>query len=336
MLYRTTGEGGSLRSPGRLAALARGGGLATLARAAPPPCPAFGGARGGCGPRTPWSWAGAPAPLRGPPGPVAPPPAGLPWCARPWPPSPPLGRCGPCPAALPPARACSRRGPWPLRGRWPRPGPLRSLGVAAGGAAAYRRAACARRRGAAAPPAGAAAAAPVPAAGGLAPPPAAVPGSGVWAGGLLSLAAPCRGRCAPAASRPAPPPRRAGAPSAAPCRAARLSPWAAAPPPSGGRLGRLRRPFSPPPPPGVGIIRPSACRQGLRKWPIRATLDSGPLARSVLINGARLPCGIIFVSPRKWLTSSNGCAIIGGARETPNRRHFGARCPRRLGAFLFF
>ena len=131
MLYRTTGEGGSLRSPGRLAALAwearcarPRGGLATLARAAPPPCPAFGGARGGCGPRTPWSWAGAPAPLRGPPGPVAPPPAGLPWCARPWPPSPPLGRCGPCPAALPPARACSRRGPWPLRGRWPRPGPL--------------------------------------------------------------------------------------------------------------------------------------------------------------------------------------------------------------------
>ena len=172
--------------------------------------------------------------------------------------------------------------------------------------------------------------------GGLAPPPAAVPGSGVLAGGLLSLAAPCRGRCAPAASRPAPPPRRAGSPSAAPCRAARLSPWAAAPPPSGGRLGRLRRPFSPPPPPGVGIIRPSACRQGLRKWPIRATLDSGPLARSVLINGARLPCGIIFVSPRKWLTSSNGCAIIGGARETPNRRHFGAHRPRRLGAFLFF
>ena len=99
MLYRTTGEGrlaalarearcarpgGSLRSPGRLATLAREArcarpreGLATLARAAPPPCPAFGGARGGCGPRTPWSWAGAPAPLRGPPGPVAPPPAGL-------------------------------------------------------------------------------------------------------------------------------------------------------------------------------------------------------------------------------------------------------------------
>lgn len=239
-------------------------------------------------------------------------------------------------------RPCLRLGlapggaPGPCRGRWPRPGPLRSLWVAAGVAAAYRRAACARRGGAAAPPAGAAAAAPVPAAGGLAPPPAAVPGSGVWAGGLLSLAAPCRGRCAPAAARPAPPPRRAGASSAAPCRAARLSPWAAAPPPSGGRLGRLRRPFSPPPPPSVGIIRPSACRQGLRKWPIRATLDSGPLARSVLINGARLPCGIIFMSPRKWLTSSNDCAIIGGARETPNRRHFGAHCPRRLGAFLFF
>ena len=137
-------------------------------------------------------------------------------------------------------------------------------------------------------------------------------------------------------TRPAPPPRRAGSPSAAPCRAARLSPWAAAPPPSGGRLGRLRRPFSPPPPPGVGIIRPSACRQGLRKWPIRATLDGGPLARSVLINGARLPCGIIFVSPRKWLTSSNGCAIIGGARETPNRRHFGAQMTVTAGGLSLF
>lgn len=108
MLYRTDcGGRGSLRSP----------------QAAAAACPAYGGARGGCGPRTPWSWAGAPAPLRGPPGPVAPPPAGLLWCARPWPPSPPLGRCGPCPAALPPARACSRRGPWPLSGPLAPPGP---------------------------------------------------------------------------------------------------------------------------------------------------------------------------------------------------------------------
>lgn len=174
MLYRTACEGrGSLRSP----------------PAATAACPAYGGACGGCGPRTPWSWAGAPAPLRGPPGPVAPPPAGLLWCARPWPPSPPLGRCGPCPAALPPARACSRRGPWPLWGRWPRPGPLRSLGVAPGVAAAYRRAACARRGGAAASPGGGRCGGPGP--GGRRPRPAARFGPRLRGLGRVALVA-CR------------------------------------------------------------------------------------------------------------------------------------------------
>ena len=322
MLYRTDcGGRGSLRSP----------------QAAAAACPAYGGARGGCGPRTPWSWAGAPAPLRGPPGPVAPPPAGLLWYARPWPPSPPLGRCGPCPAALPPARARSRRGPWPLRGRWPRPGPLRSLWVAAGVARPIGGPPAPVGAAPGLPPAGPAAAWPVPGGGGYTSPPPRPPPRGVWPPGLLSLAAPWRVRCAPAARAAAPrPSSRRGPPARGPVGRPGYRPGPPRLLPPGGGWGRQSRPFYQPPPPGVGIIRPSACCQGLRMWPIRATLDSTPLARSVLINGARLPCGIIFMSPRKWLTSSNGCAIIGGARETPNRRHFGAHCPRRLGAFLFF
>lgn len=121
--------------------------------------------------------------------------------------------------------------------------PLRSLWVAPGAAAAYRRAACARRRGPVPPPAGPAAAWPGPAPGGRASPGARPPPRGVWAGGLLSLAAPCRGRCAPAAARPAPLPssRRVPLPGALPGgpasalgrRASSLR----------GRLGRLRRPF---------------------------------------------------------------------------------------------
>lgn len=143
------------------------------------------------------------------PGRVPPPvrSAGLLRYARPW---PPLGSVGPL-RALPGGPACAS-GSAPGLGPWPLAGPL-ALARApplpwgrSGVAPAYRRAACARRRGRGAPPGGPAAAWPVPAPGGLGSPGARPPPRGVWAGGLLSLAAPWRGRCAPAASRPAPPP----------------------------------------------------------------------------------------------------------------------------------
>ena len=196
----------------------------------------------------------------GPPVPVAPPSAGLLWCARPWPPGGSLGRCGPCPAALPLRRASlpawAPAAPWaalalaraPSAGGGPRSGLwwlwwLPGAAPGSGGRSAYRRAACARRRGPVPPPAGPAAAWPGPAPGGRASPGARPPPRGVWAGGLLSLAAPCRGRCAPAAARPAPLPssRRVPLPGALPGgpasalgrRASSLR----------GRLGRLRRPF---------------------------------------------------------------------------------------------
>ena len=89
--------------------------------------------------------------------------------------------------------------------------------------------------------------------------PGSAPSSGGLAVRLWSLAAPWRGRCAPAAGRLRPLPRRAGSPCPGPCRAARLPPWAAAPPPSGGGWGRLSPPFVPPPPPPWG---PSPWRPG--------------------------------------------------------------------------
>lgn len=122
----------------------------------------------------------------------------------------PLGSVGPLRAL--PGGPASASGSAPGLGPWPLAGPL-ALARApplpwgrSGVAPAYRRAACARRRGRGAPPGGPAAAWPVPAPGGLGSPGARPPPRGVWAGGLLSLAAPWRGRCAPAASRPAPPP----------------------------------------------------------------------------------------------------------------------------------
>lgn len=77
MLYRTTGDGGSLCSPA--------GGLASLARAAPPPCPAFGGAPGSPGPRPPRGLAAL--------APAAPPPGGRLAALRGFPPHPLRRRC---------------------------------------------------------------------------------------------------------------------------------------------------------------------------------------------------------------------------------------------------
>ena len=81
-------------------------------------------------------------------------------------------------------------------------------------------------------------------------PPAAVPRRGLGPllggsgpGGSCRLPPPVGGAALlpPPGLRPFP--CRAGSPSPGPCRAARLPPWAAAPPPSGGGWGRLRRPF---------------------------------------------------------------------------------------------
>ena len=218
-----------------------------------------------------WSRAGSRPPLRGASRPGCPAFGGASWCARPWPPGGSLGRCGPCPAALPLRRASlpawAPAAPWaalalaraPSAGGGPRSGLwwlwwLPGAAPGSGGRSAYRRAACARRRGPVPPPAGPAAAWPGPAPGGRASPGARPPPRGVWAGGLLSLAAPCRGRCAPAAARPAPLPssRRVPLPGALPGgpasalgrRASSLR----------GRLGAATPPFSAPPPPSWGPL----------------------------------------------------------------------------------
>lgn len=191
-------------------AWSRAGSRPPLRGASRPGCPAFGGASVVCSALAPRRLVG---PLRAQPGGPASPPGFAPG-----------GAPGPC------------------RGRWPRPGPSAPFGSLRGrsGLSAGRLRPSARPRPSPGGPrcgvAGSGPRRPCLAGG-------SAPGSGVWAGGLLSLAAPCRGRCAPAAARPAPLPRRAGSPSPGPCRAARLPPWAAAPPPSGGGWGRLRRPF---------------------------------------------------------------------------------------------
>ena len=204
----------------------------------------------------------SPAPLRGPPGPVVPPPvrsAGLLRCARPCPPSAPLGRCGLSPGAPPPPRAAlpalapgpfgaAGLGSAPLRRRRLALGPWRSRwlpGAAAGSGAAWP-------IGWAPAPVGAAPGLPrrvalrrarLRRAAALLRRPLRRPPRGVLAGGLLSLAAPS-GRAAllpPPGLRPVP--RRAGSPCPGPAgrpgyavgrRASSLR----------GRLGRLRRPFS--------------------------------------------------------------------------------------------
>ena len=198
-------------------AWSRAGSRPPLRGATRPGCPAFGGASCGVlGLGPPCAPAARSAPLGRRP--VSAP--GL----RSRPPGRPLGPLGA-------GGRCGWLGPPPLP--WGR----------SGGRSACRRAACARRRGPVPPPAGPAAAWPGPAPGGRASPGARPPPRGVWAGVLLSLAAPCRGRCAPAAARPAPLPssRRVplpGALSGGPAsalgrRASSLR----------GRLGRLRRPF---------------------------------------------------------------------------------------------
>lgn len=156
--------------------------------------------------------------------------------ARPWPPSAPLGRCGP--KARRPCLCLglrSRPGPWasgPLPWLGPlrcAPGSLRPIGgppapVGAGRLLPRRPP---LRRGRGLPPAGSPRRRLRPPALGSCGPPFA----------------PLRARCGgarpwllrsclrPILAAPVPP-------LAAPCRAARLTPWAAAPPPSGGRLGR--------------------------------------------------------------------------------------------------
>lgn len=189
------------------------------------------------------------------PGRVPPPvrSAGLLRYARPWPPSAPLGRCGPCPAALPPPRApLPAWAPGPLRGRWPWLGPLRSLGVApgslrpiggppapVGGAGVLPRGAP-LRRGRFRPPAALARRGLGPLLGGSGP------------GGSCRLPPPGGGAALlpPPGLRPLP--RRPGSPSPRPCRAARLTPWAAPPPPSGGGWGAAAPPLCPAAAPSVG------------------------------------------------------------------------------------
>ena len=226
----------------------------------------------------------SPAPLRGPPGPVVPPPvrsAGLLRCARPWPPSAPLGRYGLYPAArlrlglrsrpVPRAFGPLARGSGPLRRRRLALVPWRlrwASGAAAGSGAAWP---------VGWPPAPVGAAAGLPlrvalrrarlrrAAASLRRP-LRRPPRRVWAGGLWSLAAPFW-RAAllsppgllPALVAPVPPARRplGGPASALGRRASSLR----------GAAGAASPPLSPPPPPSVRSIRRSGCGQGLRKWP---------------------------------------------------------------------
>lgn len=250
MLYRTTYEGR---------------GLATLAPGGYAARPAYGVARGGCGPRTRWSRSLPPIEGGGPGCFAANRRQNISGMLGIGPPPPRWAAAGYARRPCLVSGLRSRPGPLGLRPAGPGSGPLRSLRVATGVAPAYRRAACARRGGAAAPPAGAAAAAPVPAGGGFATPPASVPSSGGLVRVALVACRPLTGplrswrrpSCAPSLVAPGPPlPPPAGRPGF------RHGPPPL--PPSGGRLGRLRRPSSPPPPPSVGIIRPSACRQGLR------------------------------------------------------------------------
>lgn len=232
---------------------------------------------GAAAPTPQWSWAGAPAPLRGPPGPVAPPSAGLLRCARPWPPGGSLGRCGPCPAARPPLRAALPAWPpGPSGAAGPGSAPLRSLWVATwvAWASPGRLRPLRRVRRSPRPPPLRRRVGPAP--GGSGSPWAAALSLRVWPPGSCPLLPPsgalrscCRGA--------APLLRPAGSPLGSPFGRPPFGLGRRRCVPPGGGWGRLRRPFSPPPPPSVGAIRRSCCCQGLRKWP-PATLDNGPSA----------------------------------------------------------
>lgn len=262
-------SGGSLRSPP--------GGFAA--------CSAYGGACGGRCPHSPRELGRVPAPLRGPPVPVAPPSVrrrgffgvlGL---------GPPLLRS----LAAPSGRLAALRfglapglGPWPLRGRWPRlgsPPPGAGRARAAVLVVAFRR--CPRLRGRCGLSAGRLrplrrvrrSPRPRRCGGGWGlPPPASARlrlrprpcGSGSPA---LGACRPLRGRCASAAGALRPCCVLAGSPLGFPFGRPGFRPGAPPLRPSGGRLGAAAPPLSPPPPPSVRSIRRSGCGQGLRKWP---------------------------------------------------------------------